>query len=48
MGNFPCQRLGSGGFPFENVGLDYAGSIMSASRQGRGCRLMKVYNAIFV
>lgn len=48
MGNLPEQRLNPGGYPFENVGIDYAGPILSASRQGRGCRLMKVYIAIFV
>ncbi|XP_059049911.1 uncharacterized protein LOC131844930 [Achroia grisella] len=47
MGNLPQQRL-LPGYPFECVGVDYAGPIMSASRQGRGCRLMKVYIAIFV
>ncbi|XP_049878925.1 uncharacterized protein LOC126375884 [Pectinophora gossypiella] len=47
MGNLPRQRL-SGSFPFENVGVDYAGPIMCASRQGRGCRLVKVYIAVFI
>lgn len=47
MGDLPQQRL-LAGFPFENVGLDYAGPIQSASRQGRGCKLVKVYIAIFV
>ncbi|XP_049884023.1 uncharacterized protein LOC126379357 [Pectinophora gossypiella] len=48
MGNLPRQRLLSGGAVFENVGVDYAGPILSASRQGRGCRLVKVYIAIFI
>lgn len=48
MGNLPQQRLLPGGYPFDNVGVDYAGPIWSASRQGRGCRLVKVYIAIFV
>ena len=48
MGNLPQQRLHQGGYPFENVGVDYAGPIMCASRQGRGCRLVKVYVAIFI
>ncbi|XP_048481952.1 uncharacterized protein LOC125489627 [Plutella xylostella] len=48
MGNLPQQRFLPGGFPFESVGVDYAGPIMSASRQGRGCRLVKVYICIFV
>ncbi|CAK1597961.1 unnamed protein product [Parnassius mnemosyne] len=48
MGNLPQQRLLSGGFPFETVGVDYAGPVMSATRQGRGCRLVKVYICIFV
>ncbi|XP_046965871.1 uncharacterized protein LOC124534205 [Vanessa cardui] len=34
MGYLPQQRL-LGGFPFENIGLDYAGPIQSAVRQGR-------------
>lgn len=48
MGNLPRQRLLAGGFPFENIGLDYAGPIQSAVRRGRGCKLVKVYIAIFV
>lgn len=48
MGNLPGQRLLPGGNPFESVGVDYAGPMLSASRQGRGCRLVKVYIAIFV
>lgn len=48
MGNLPQQRLLPGGYPFESVGVDYAGPIMCASRQGRGCRLVKVYIAIFI
>lgn len=47
MGDLPQQRL-LAGFPFENIGLDYAGPIQSAVRQGRGCKLVKVYIAIFV
>lgn len=42
MGNLPQKRLIPGGYPFETVGVDYAGPIMSATRQGRGCRLTKV------
>lgn len=48
MGNLPQQRILPGGYPFECTGVDYAGPIMAASRQGRGCRLVKVYIAIFV
>lgn len=49
MGNLPAQRLEPGGYPFEEaVGTDYAGPIMAASRQGRGCRLVKVYIILFV
>ncbi|XP_045777393.1 uncharacterized protein LOC123875556 isoform X2 [Maniola jurtina] len=48
MGNLPSKRVQAGGYPFENVGIDYAGPILSASRQGRGCRLVKVYIVIFV
>ncbi|XP_049865557.1 uncharacterized protein LOC126366489 [Pectinophora gossypiella] len=47
MGDLPTNRL-TPGYPFENVGVDYAGPIASASRQGRGCRIVKVYIAIFV
>lgn len=47
MGNLPQQRL-TPGFPFENVGLDYAGPIRAVSRQGRGCRIVKVYIAVFI
>ncbi|XP_022834206.1 uncharacterized protein LOC111361970 [Spodoptera litura] len=47
MGNLPSERLRPG-YPFESTGVDYAGPIMCASRQGRGCRLVKVYIAIFI
>lgn len=47
MGNLPQERLRPG-YPFESTGVDYAGPIMCASRQGRGCRLVKVYIAIFI
>ncbi|XP_061710770.1 uncharacterized protein LOC133520395 [Cydia pomonella] len=47
MGNLPASRL-IPGMPFKTVGVDYAGPLTSASRQGRGCRLVKVYIAIFV
>lgn len=48
MGNLPLSRLSPADFPFQSVGVDYAGPILSASRQGRGCRLVKVYIVIFV
>lgn len=48
MGNLPEQRVTPGGHPFECVGVDYAGPILSASRQGRGCRLVKVYILLFI
>lgn len=48
MGDLPRQRLTSDGYPFENVGVDYAGPVSCASRTGRGCRLIKSYIAIFV
>ncbi|XP_022820494.1 uncharacterized protein LOC111352289 isoform X2 [Spodoptera litura] len=48
MGNLPQQRLSPGGFPFQTVGVDYAGPISSASRQGRGCRIVKVYIVLFI
>lgn len=47
MGNLPRDRL-TPGFPFETVGTDYAGPILSVSRQGRGCKTVKVYIVIFV
>ncbi|XP_059046734.1 uncharacterized protein LOC131842217 [Achroia grisella] len=47
MGNLPESRI-TPGRPFECVGIDYAGPISSASRQGRGCKIVKVYIAIFV
>lgn len=47
MGNLPQQRL-SPSHPFESVGIDYAGPILAANRHGRGCRLVKVYIAIFI
>ncbi|CAK1584895.1 unnamed protein product [Parnassius mnemosyne] len=47
MGNLPHQRILSG-FPFQNIGLDYAGPIQSVSRHGRGCKIVKVYIAIFI
>lgn len=48
MGNLPKNRLSPADFPFHNVGVDYAGPIISLSRQGRGSRLVKVYIAIFI
>lgn len=48
MGNLPLSRLSPADFPFQSVGVDYAGPIISSSRQGRGCRLVKVYIVIFV
>lgn len=47
MGNLPVHRL-TPGRPFECVGIDYAGPISSANRLSRGCRIVKVYIAIFV
>ncbi|XP_028040478.1 uncharacterized protein LOC114250698 [Bombyx mandarina] len=48
MGNLPQHRVTPGGFPFENVALDYAGPIQAVTRQGRGCKVTKVYIGIFV
>lgn len=48
MGNLPRQRLQAEGFAFQNIGLDYAGPIQCAVIQGRSCKLVKVYIAIFV
>lgn len=48
MGNLPKPRVTPGGFPFKDVGVDYAGPINSVSRQGRGCKIVKVYIAIFI
>lgn len=48
MGNLPTKRVTPGTYPFENVGIDYAGPMNAVSRQGRGCRVVKVYIAVFV
>ncbi|XP_047519792.1 uncharacterized protein LOC125059418 [Pieris napi] len=48
MGNLPQRRVTPGNYPFESVGVDYAGPIASVSRQGRGSRIVKVYIVIFV
>lgn len=47
-GNLPQHRVSPGGLPFENVALDYAGPIQAVTRQGRGCKVTKVYIAVFV
>ncbi|XP_063543206.1 uncharacterized protein LOC134751689 isoform X1 [Cydia strobilella] len=47
MGNLPSPRV-TPGFPFEVVGVDYAGPILAASRKGRGSQTIKVYIVIFV
>lgn len=47
MGNLPHDRL-KPGYPFRNVGVDYAGPMMAVSRQGRGSRTVKVYIAVFI
>lgn len=48
MSNLPQQCFVPGGCPFEVTGVDYEGPIMTASRPGGGCRLVKVYIAIFI
>lgn len=48
MRNLPQQRLSSSGYPFETIGVDYAGPISFTSRQRRGCRIVKVYIALFI
>ncbi|XP_047518884.1 uncharacterized protein LOC125058772 [Pieris napi] len=48
MGDLPKNRLIPCGHPFETVGVDYAGPIASVSRQGHGCRIVKVYIVVFV
>lgn len=47
MGQLPKQRLSST-YPFENIGVDYTGPVMASSRQGRSCRLVKVYILVIV
>lgn len=46
MGNLPRERVVPG--PFETTGVDYTDHMTCTSRQGRGCRLDKVYIAIFI
>lgn len=48
MGNFPTDRVSPSVYPFQNVGVDYAGPLTAVSRQGRGCRQIKVYVVLFV
>lgn len=47
MGNLPLQRM-IPGFPFEVVGIDYAGPILISTRKGRGARLVKAYLCVVV
>lgn len=48
MGHLPQKRVSPGGYPFNSVGVDYAGPMAAISRQGRGSRVVKVYVAIFI
>lgn len=47
MGQLPEERVNPG-YPFKTTGVDYAGPLLAADRKGRGCRLIKVYVALFV
>lgn len=47
MGNMPRQRLVPG-FPFETLGLDFAGPFLILNRKGRGSRLIKCYLCLFI
>jgi hypothetical protein len=48
MGNLPLDRFTPAAFPFQNVGVDYAGPLSALSRQGRGSKVVKVYIVVFV
>lgn len=47
MGNLPAERL-TPDYPFNVVGLDFAGPFMITDRKGRGCKITKCYLCIFV
>ncbi|XP_026481052.1 uncharacterized protein LOC113387879 [Ctenocephalides felis] len=47
MGNLPSNRVNQD-FPFNNVGLDYAGPFIIKDRITRGAKFIKVYICIFI
>ncbi|XP_026481936.1 uncharacterized protein LOC113389088 [Ctenocephalides felis] len=47
MGNLPSSRVNQD-FPFNNVGLDYAGPFIIKDRITRGAKFIKVYICIFI
>lgn len=47
MGDLPTDRVRASR-AFLNVGIDYAGPIIMASKRGRGAKLLKAYISIFV
>lgn len=47
MGNLPSQRV-TPSFPFQTVGLDFAGPFLILNRKGRGATVIKCYLCLFV
>ncbi|CAG9137710.1 unnamed protein product [Plutella xylostella] len=47
MGNLPTQRV-TPAFPFESVGIDFAGPFSILSRKGRGAKTSKCYLCLFI
>lgn len=47
MGNLPAQRVNPG-FPFQTVGMDFAGPFSILDRKGRGARTSKCYLCLFI
>lgn len=47
MGNLPKQRL-TVDFPFNTVGIDFAGPFYIMNRKGRGARVIKCYLCLFI
>lgn len=47
MGNLPKERV-IASFPFQFVGVDFAGPYSIQNHAGRGCRIQKCYIALFV
>lgn len=47
MGNLPTQRV-TPGFPFQTVGMDFAGPFSILDRKGRGAKTSKCYLCLFI
>lgn len=47
MGDLPANRI-SVDFPFNSVGVDYAGPFLILNRKGRGAKLIKCYLCLFI